>query len=63
VGFISGGWLERSQDGFEVSEIILVSMVTNQSDQTYSVTIKPPPPRRGWCEEHSDMMFMVGGCV
>ena len=62
VSFISGGWLERSQDGFEVGgRIILVSMVTNHSYQTHPISIEPTPPCRALCEEHSGVMFIVGG--
>ena len=44
-----------------MGQIILVSMVTNHSYQTHPITIKPPPPGRVLCEEHSGVMFMVGG--
>ena len=43
--------------------IILVSMVTNHSYQPHPIPIKPPPPGRASCEEHSGVMFMVGGWV
>jgi len=44
-------------------QIILVSMETNHSYQTHPIKLKPPPPRRRWCEEHSGVMFIVGGGV
>jgi len=63
VGFILGGWVERSQDGFEVggAQIILVSMVTNHSNRTHPITIKSTSPGRILREEHSGLMFMVRG--
>ena len=39
----------------------LVSMVTNHPYQTHLITKKPPPPCRASCEEHSGVVFMVGG--
>ena len=44
-------------------QIILVSMETNHSYQTHPITIKPPPPCRVSCEEHSGVMLTVGGWV
>ena len=44
-----------------VGQIILVSMVTNHSYRTHPITIKPTPPCRALCEEHSGVMVMVGG--
>jgi len=62
VSFISGGWLERSQDGFEVGgSDILVSMVTNHSHQTHPIAIKSTPPCRVSCEEYNGVLFMAGG--
>ena len=46
-----------------VGLIILVSMVTNHSYQNDPITIKPTPPCRALCEEHSGVMFVVGGLV
>ena len=44
-----------------VGQTILVSMVTNHPYQTHLITKKPPPPCRASCEEHSGVVFMVGG--
>ena len=44
-----------------VGKTILVSMGTNHSYQTDPITIKPIPPCRVRCGEHSGVMFMVGG--
>ena len=44
-----------------VGLIILVSMVTNHPYQTHPITIKPPSPCKVQCEEHSGVMFTVGG--
>ena len=44
-----------------VWQTILVSMETNHSNRTHPITIKPPPQCRALCEEHSGVMFMVGG--
>ena len=44
-----------------VGQTILVSMETNHSNRTHPITIKPPPPGRVSCEEHSGVMFMVEG--
>ena len=46
-----------------VGQIILVSMETNHSYQTHPIPIKPPPLCRAACEEHSGVVFMVGGRV
>ena len=46
-----------------VGQIILVSMVTNHSYRTHPIPIKQPPQCRALCEEHSGVMFMVGGWV
>jgi len=40
VSFILGGWLERSQDGFERGKIILVSMETNHSNRISPISRK-----------------------
>ena len=63
VGFILVGCNGRRMALKLVGRRILVSMVTNHSYQTHPITIKPPPPGRVLCEEHSGVMFMVGGWV
>jgi len=39
----------------------MVSMVTNYSNQTHPITIKPIPPGRILCEEHSGVIRGGGG--
>jgi len=43
-----------------VGLIILVSMVTNHSNRTLPITIKPPSPCRVLCGDHNGVMFMGG---
>ena len=62
VGFILGSWVYGCRMALKlVGQIILVSMVTNHSYQTHPISIEPTPPCRALCEEHSGVMFIVGG--
>ena len=64
VGFILGSWVYGCRMALKlVGQIILVSMVTNHSNRTLPITIKPPSPCRVLCGDHNGVMFMVGGWV